>query len=374
MVSAIFAIGLVLIFLGLADLLLTILNYEGQGLISKPLQRFVWLCILMSTSALPTHLRRFLRTLGAPFMIIVTLAFWLGIEILGFAFVYYAGITRNQFVFSIPEVHRGFSDALYFSGVTLPTLGFGDIVPLSLFYRIAAAIEAIVGFAIMTLSLSYVLNLNRVIQQFRILASSLFYDTEKTGSAWTIIQSQVCNEHPENIYLYLRSLHRNLLDWHEYLHQFPIAFYFYSPRLFLSIPCTFQIIGNIIEILQFGLPSDHPIHNNPSLQSFRQGYTSIIKSLSRQFHLVTKQETTIMEFELFQTHYQEYPDNDKTMAEFLDIKNKTTILFDLKESTQQQLYSQYTDWLSFHDSVQRFVNSTQHYLGYNQKENPCSFQ
>lgn len=71
-------------------------------------------------------------------MIVVTLALWMGLVFMGFTLLYYAGMnqenSQENFFFS-PKTGPSFGSALYLSGVTLVTLGYGDITPSSSLYE-----------------------------------------------------------------------------------------------------------------------------------------------------------------------------------------------------------------------------------------------
>jgi Ion channel len=146
--------GTALIALGLLDVLLTVLHYDDLGFLSNRLHRGVWTVVRWVTRPLPRKSRNFGLSLGAPLMIPVTILFWAGIEILGFASVYYAGMGEENFAFD-NDVEPDFGAALYLSGVTLATLGYGDITPISPLYEGLALGEALIGFAILSLSISY---------------------------------------------------------------------------------------------------------------------------------------------------------------------------------------------------------------------------
>ena len=91
--------GLLLVLCGLTDMLLTILHYEGYGFFSRLVQRSIWRTIKALTSLFPAKSRVYLRSMGAPLMIIGNLAFWLGIQLVGFTFFYWAGMGKQQFCF-----------------------------------------------------------------------------------------------------------------------------------------------------------------------------------------------------------------------------------------------------------------------------------
>lgn len=95
---------------------------------------------------------RRVAVLGAfgPLSLIVLMASWAALMIVGFALIHFgAGAldgTRDQ---------GSVGSALYFSGVTFFTLGFGDVVPVHGVGRLLAVLEAGSGFGFLAVIISY---------------------------------------------------------------------------------------------------------------------------------------------------------------------------------------------------------------------------
>lgn len=87
-----------------------------------------------------------------PLSLILLLAVWASIFILGFALVQW-GIEAPL---REPGTQLSFGTYIYFSGTTFFTLGLGDITPIASFSRILVVIEAGVGFAFLALVIGYV--------------------------------------------------------------------------------------------------------------------------------------------------------------------------------------------------------------------------
>ncbi|HEX3020673.1 MAG TPA: potassium channel family protein [Chitinispirillaceae bacterium] len=357
-----FATGFILILTGLADLYFSILHYEGYGALSRSLQRGVWQFFRLASRFVPASMRSYVLSQGAPFMIICTLVFWIGLEISGYTLIYLAGIDRGNFSFN----HRDpftFQDALYFSSITLPTLGFGDIVPISTFYRMAAASESFIGFAIMTLSLSFIINIYWVIQQFRTLASSLYHQISPGEDIWLIIKRHWLHStfQPDNAYF--RDLHHRLLEWFENLHQFPIAYYFYSPRTFLSIPYAFKLIGELIAALRFGFPPGHPSNTNPDIMSLTEAYMAICKEILRMYSINIKPKIDFISSEKTVFIYQA-----EKRKQFELLFQKMSTLEKYPAENPEAHEKRFQQWLNFSYFTEQFVQLTAKDHGYEPSE------
>jgi hypothetical protein len=124
------------------------------------------------TAPLPGSARAYLRCLGAPLMIPVALAVWISLEVVGFALLYHPALHSGQFHIG-PGNEPGFGLALYTSVVTLSTLGFGEVTPTAPLFHALAGLEALIGFTLLTLTISYILNVYSVLQYLSLLGAEL---------------------------------------------------------------------------------------------------------------------------------------------------------------------------------------------------------
>ena len=86
-----------------------------------------------------------------PLTVILLIIMWASLLVLGFALVQYG----FQVPFSQSEA-PAFGDTLYFSGVTLFTLGYGDMIPISGFGKTVAVLESACGFGFLALIIGFV--------------------------------------------------------------------------------------------------------------------------------------------------------------------------------------------------------------------------
>ncbi|MGA2416778.1 MAG: potassium channel family protein [Candidatus Sulfotelmatobacter sp.] len=97
-----------------------------------------------------TRQQSFLGYFG-PLSLIMLLAFWATMLILGFALLQY-GAGRHEVLGNEPIT---FSRILYHSGETFFTLGYGDIVPTSSLARLLSVLEAAMGFTFLGVVIGY---------------------------------------------------------------------------------------------------------------------------------------------------------------------------------------------------------------------------
>ena len=157
------AAGAVLVLVALRDIFHTIWHPSGQGGLSRRLMGSVWRV---------GRRRRALGALTGPLAMVVVVLAWVLLILLGWALVYWPHLPGG-FLFGSnlePASRAGLLDAVYLSTVTLATLGFGDIVPAAGWLRIAVPVQALIGFALITAAVSWVLQVYPALTRRRTLA------------------------------------------------------------------------------------------------------------------------------------------------------------------------------------------------------------
>jgi hypothetical protein len=165
--------------------------------------------------------------------------------VVGWALIYWPYMPQN-FLFSTglkPALHGDFLDALYLSFVTLVTLGYGDITPTENLLRIMAPLQALIGFGLLTASITWVLSIYPALSRSRSLAQeiSLLHDAElaeavsvaemETGSTDALFQ---------NLASQLVAIRNDLM-------QFSITYYFHSSDDRSGIATTLPYLVRLVE-------------------------------------------------------------------------------------------------------------------------------
>ena len=163
------AVGAVMVLVGLRDIFHTIWHPSGRGGLSRRLMQVVW------RLGRRGRRERWLGNLLGPLAMGVVALCWLVLIQVGFALVYWPHLPGGFVYGSGLDVagRGGFLDAMYLSTVTLATLGFGDIVPTEAWLRVVVPTQALVGFALITAAVSWVLQVYPALTRRRSLAVRL---------------------------------------------------------------------------------------------------------------------------------------------------------------------------------------------------------
>lgn len=226
-------IGAVIILIVLRDVFHTLFHPGGNGTLSRRVMRAVWHLFRWGARGEPDRLK-----LAGPITLIVIFSTWTLLLIVGWALVLWPFLPED---FLLPErldpaSQGGFLDALYVSLVTLATLGYGDITPETDWLRLIVPLEALVGFALVTAAISWVLSIYPVLSRRHSLARSVTLMREAEGATGRPVLS-LDSQTVENI---LSTFISTVITVRDDLNQHPITYYFQPndrrSALFLAAP------------------------------------------------------------------------------------------------------------------------------------------
>lgn len=163
------AAGAVLLLLTLRDIFHTLWHPSAGGSLSLVVIRGIW------RAGRRRRRRGHPRAVTGPVALAVVVATWLCLVILGGALIYLRHLPEG-FVYCPgvePAGHGGFVDAIYLSAVTVGTLGFGDIVPDETWLRLVVPLQSLIGFALLTAAVSWIVLVHPALSRRRALAARL---------------------------------------------------------------------------------------------------------------------------------------------------------------------------------------------------------
>ena len=146
-------LGATIVVYGLSDIFLTLVHPHARGRLTRAIVAGIW----RTTS----HGGQRARAASGPLAAISVVLAWAAIQAIGWALIYLPHVPEG-FLYSEgidPDLYLDAFEALYFSLVSLSTLGFGEVVPTDPFVRLLSPVQAVTGFALLTGGATWLLQL-----------------------------------------------------------------------------------------------------------------------------------------------------------------------------------------------------------------------
>ena len=227
-------LGGALIVLAAVEVYFTILHGRGRsGLLSESINRGAWSALRTFVAPLPRGRRhRILNALG-PLLLPALIAVLLAGLVTGFALLYFP-IMPSGFTVNVPASR--WHDAFYFSGTTLLTVGYGDIVPRTGAPRFLALVEAAAGLGVISLAVAYLLSVYGALERKRTVALSFYHQADEGADAAGFIAHHFVAGDFRGLDGALNAAARDLQSLLEAHLEHPIIHYFHPIEVHKSLP------------------------------------------------------------------------------------------------------------------------------------------
>jgi hypothetical protein len=351
----------------LADVFITIFNYDGFAFVTPRVHRVSWNAVRVVALGLPARTRHAALSIASAAMLPATLALWLAAEATAFAMMYLPGMSAGSFRLS-EHLPAQIGTAYYFSFGDITSLTFGDVVARTGLYRALVDIETLIGLATVGLAVAYVLaaldalgSLNRLHNRVRRQA------TEPNRPA-TILARHFRGGRPEELSGLLESFAEDLEGYDQGLRRYPVVFYFHTRRAERSIPRIFAALGDLIELIRWGLPASQPLTADPYLLALTDEFTTTVRRLQRSFvgPRADPAPGPLPEPEFWRQYRCARP-ADPLVAAFRALGERAreaSGLDDCRCSGHDGAYQRYAEWLPFHIRRLIFLDRVSSALGY----------
>lgn len=363
---AIGAAGAAVLLLALLDVFMTIFNYDGFTFLARRLHQVLWGALRRGTAWLPDRPRHAALSLGSASMLPITLGFWLGLEISAFAMMFLPGLVAGWFTLT-DGLGPGVGTAYYLSAGAISSLTFGDVVARTGLYQALVDLETIIGLSTFTLALTYVLTAFGALSHLNTLHARVRRNTIEPSKPETILARHFQAGHADRLPDLLAALVDDLEDYEQGLRRYPVVFYFHTRRLARSTPRIFTALGQLIELLRWGLPAHEALTRDPLLLALLDGYDTTVDRLQHNFigpELPPAPEPASRE----QFTGRDATEDDRGVAEFVDLRRRACEAARLSaedyDEDPSQEYQLYRDWLVFHHRHREFLQHLSDVLGY----------
>lgn len=191
---------------------------------SLQLSKGMWELFRQASRLLPSNSKTILSYCG-PVLVVLIAVVWVFTFALGFALLVWPALGEGVQT-SQGKTPTDFATAFYYSGFTLTTLGVGDLVAKTDFWRLVTVLEAAVGFSIITASLSYLLSVYSSLTRRNTFALCLYHRSAgKVDAASLLVRLKGYGKF-EPAMQEISSIAHEMLFLLETHHAYPVLHYF----------------------------------------------------------------------------------------------------------------------------------------------------
>ena len=275
------AAGFVLLALIIFDIYATVLHSSARyGPVGESLNRSVWRVTRAVAFRLSRANRHRLLNMVGPLLLPLLIAVYVVLLVLSYALVYYPHIPSG-FTFSGGHAEPGWVDAIYFSGVTLTTVGYGDVVPRLTTLRFLALFESASGLIVISLAITYMLTVYGGLERKRAVAVSLYHQAGDGADVAGFIAHHFVEGRFYGLRDALRTVTRDLQGLHESHIDHPVIHYFHPIEVYKGTPRVLFLLLETCTVIRAALDREQneDLRNYPEVRTLEAGVRHVLTQL-----------------------------------------------------------------------------------------------
>jgi hypothetical protein len=218
-------IGFALIAMVVLDIFFTVLYARlGVGLFSHRLACWMWWLFRQLSKPLGRHRDMALSFCG-PAILAALVVIWFFTVALGSALIIHPKLGTSIVAASGPTP-TDYISAIYVAGDAMTTVGTSDLVPRTAFTRLFFVLNSFMGLCMITLTLTYFLEIYNSLQRRNTLALKMHFMSDETADAAEVIAGLGPQGKFESGYAHITEMGAELTSVKESHHFYPVLFYF----------------------------------------------------------------------------------------------------------------------------------------------------
>lgn len=240
------------------------------------------------TSRLTTGIWKFFRLMAkpkdnsllnfaGPLILIASVIFWIMLLWIGWVLIFYAvpGAAIVKSTNSLPDL----TDLIWFIGYCIFTVGNGDLLPNGDFWQIVSSLVGLTGMGLVTLSITYLLQVVSAVVNKRSFASQV---SAIGKTAEEFVKKEWDRGSFRGIELQMNTLSNQLSTLSEQHLAFPVLHYYHTANVEKSQPRAVAILYDAILLIELGVEEEHKPAES-ILSSGRQSVDSFLQTLKGAF-------------------------------------------------------------------------------------------
>ena len=284
--------GLVLLALIVFDIYATVLHSSARyGPVGESLNRSVWRLTRVMGFRLSRPNRHRLLNMVGPLLLPLLIVVYVVLLVLAFALVYYPHIPSG-FTFSGGHPEPGWTDAIYFSGITLTTVGYGDVAPRLTALRFLALFESASGLVVISLAITYMLTVYTALERKRAVAVSLYHQAGEGADVAGFIVHHFVEGRFYGLRDALRTVMRDLQALLESHIDHPVIHYFHPVEVYKGTPRVLFLLLETCTVIRAALDREQneDLRNYPEVRTLEAGVRHVLMQLVDSLDLERREQ------------------------------------------------------------------------------------
>lgn len=304
-------LGVGLLALAAYDIYATILHARARsGPIGETLNRTFWWVGRFFAIKFSRPRRHKLLNIIGPLLLPALIVVYIIVVLTGFALIYYPRMP-SQFIVMPTAVAHPWVESFYFSGITMTTLGYGDIAPHTIAMRFAALVEAASGLALISLSITYLITVYGALEHKRSVALSFYHQAEEGANVAGFIAHHFVGGKFYGMEPVLRQAARDIQQLLESHVEHPVIHYFHPLEVYKSLPRvmflsleTCAVIRSCLDNEEYRQLCDHPEVRTLEASAYHV-LRDLVASLELERRAARRKESFFEESRRWQARFQQ---------------------------------------------------------------------
>jgi len=249
------AAGAVVILFVLVDVFLTVLYARaGTGILSARLARTLWR-LFKPFSRLFGARRGKVLSFCAPSVLVSLVGSWALLLALGTGLMLHPALGTG-IRYSHGETPRDFASAVYAGATSLSFISEGEFVPETSRYRLLYLFNSLVGVSVMTLTLTYLMQVYTALRERNTLGIKLYLMSGETADAAELLASIGARGKFEATYSVLAEMAAEVTKVKEAHHFYPVLALFRFRDAFYSMSAPISLGLDMVALIKSALDDD----------------------------------------------------------------------------------------------------------------------
>lgn len=236
----------------LLDVFLTVLYARmGYSIFADHLARYLWKTICWASRPFGKY-RSLALSFGGPVIVVVVVAFWVCALIVGQALIFHPAL-GTAVTASVGPTPRGFVVAIFAAGSSIVMPGAGTMQPNDSVFRIMYLFDGVTGLSILTLTLTYIMEIYSALHDRNTLALKLYLLTRRTGDAAELVAGLGAGGDFSVSYSMVAEAAAEIASLKESHNFYPVLFYFRFRAPYYSVSMLSNIALDAATLLSTAL-------------------------------------------------------------------------------------------------------------------------